>query len=45
MELLLRHFGTVEDIKKATINELAEIKGISEKIAKQIVEFYKKKLI
>ncbi|MHA1186905.1 MAG: excinuclease ABC subunit UvrC, partial [Candidatus Heimdallarchaeota archaeon] len=43
MELLLRHFGTVEDIKKATTNELVLVKGISEKIAKQIIEFYKKK--
>ena len=45
MEQLLRHFGTIEDIKQATIEELAQVKGISNKIAEQIIEFYKSKLI
>ena len=35
---LLKHFGTVSKIKQATIEELMEVKGISEKIAKQIKE-------
>lgn len=45
MELLLRHFGTINDIKNATIEELMQVKGISEKIAKEIIEFYSTKLI
>ncbi|MHA1124472.1 MAG: excinuclease ABC subunit UvrC [Candidatus Heimdallarchaeota archaeon] len=45
MEVLLRHFGTIENIKKATINELIQVKGINKKIAEQIKEFYKSKLI
>jgi len=45
MEQLLRHFGTIEDIKQATTEELAQVKGISNKIAEQIIEFYKSKLI
>ena len=35
---LLKHFGTISKIKQATIEELMEVKGISEKIAKQIKE-------
>ena len=35
---LLKHFGTVSKIKQATLEELMEVKGISEKIAKQIKE-------
>lgn len=35
---LLKKFGSVEGIKKASIEELTEIKGINEKLAKIIKE-------
>lgn len=37
-ELLLKKFGSVEKIKNAKIEELTEIKGINEKIARKIIE-------
>jgi len=39
---LLRHFGSVEKIKHATVKELAAVKGMSKKAAEEISEFYKK---
>ena len=35
---LLKHFGSVEKIKNASIEELMEVKGINEKLAKEILE-------
>ena len=35
-QALLKHFGSVEKIKKASVEELMEVKGIDEKIAKRI---------
>jgi excinuclease ABC subunit C len=35
---LLRHFGSLEAIKKATIEQLMEVKGITEKLALQILK-------
>lgn len=35
-QLLLKHFGSVKKIKEASIEELMEVKGITEKIAKEI---------
>ena len=35
---LLKHFGSVEEIKKATIEELMQVKGISRELAKKILE-------
>ncbi len=35
-QLLLKKFGSTENIKNADINELLEVKGITEKLAKQI---------
>ena len=35
---LLKHFGTVSKIKQATVEELMEVDGINEKMAKQIIE-------
>ncbi len=35
---LLKHFGSVEKIKRASIEELKQVKGISEEIAKKILE-------
>ena len=37
-EALLKKFGSVEKIKKASIEELQEIKGINEELAKKIKE-------
>jgi excinuclease ABC subunit C len=36
--LLLKHFGSVECIKRATLDELMAIKGIGEKLAQKIYE-------
>lgn len=33
---LLKHFGSIEGIKKATIEELTKVKGLSEKVAREI---------
>ena len=35
-QLLLKKFGSVENIQKASINELLEVKGINEKLANKI---------
>ena len=35
---LLKHFGSVEKIKKASIEELTEISGITESLAKKIIK-------
>ena len=40
---LLRHFGTVEAIKKATPSELAELPEITEKVAESIAAYFAKK--
>ncbi|NHJ31269.1 MAG: hypothetical protein FK732_00260, partial [Asgard group archaeon] len=39
---LLEYFGTIENIKNASIDELVEVKGISIKLAQEISEFYNK---
>ena len=35
-QLLLKKFGSVQNIKNAKVEELLEIKGITEKLANQI---------
>ena len=35
---LLKRFGSIETIKKASIEELLEVKGITEEIAKKLKE-------
>ena len=35
---LLKHFGSVDKIKKASIEELTQVKGINESLAKVIKE-------
>ena len=35
---LLKHFGSVDKIKKASIEELMKVKGINEEIAKRILK-------
>jgi excinuclease ABC subunit C len=42
---LLRHFGSVEKIKQATVEDLAAVKGMSKKAAEEIAGFYKKRLV
>ena len=37
---LLSHFGSVENIKKAGVSELAEVDGITEKLAQVIFDFF-----
>ncbi len=37
-QALLKHFGSVEKIKQASIEELTKVRGITEKIAKEILE-------
>lgn len=36
-QLLLKHFGSVEKIKNSNIEELTQVKGINEKLAKEIL--------
>ena len=43
INMLLEHFGSIEEIKKASIEELKKVKGIDRKIAERIVEYYKGK--
>ena len=37
---LLKHFGSVKNIRLATAEELAKVPSITEKLAKQIATFY-----
>ncbi len=37
---LLKHFKTVSAIKKATVEELCEVKGINKELAENVVKFY-----
>lgn len=40
--LLIKHFGSVDGIKKASSGDIAGIKGIDEKTARRIAEHFKK---
>ncbi len=40
--LLMKHFGSVEEMKKAGAEKLRGIKGVDEKTAKRIIEYFKK---
>ena len=40
-KVMLRHFGSLDKIKQATVDELAAVKGISKKVAEEIVSFFK----
>ena len=35
---LLRHFGSIDNIRKATVDEIAKIKGFNKKVAEKVVE-------
>ena len=40
---LLRHFGSLEKVKQATVEELATVKGMSKKAAGEMVKFFQRK--
>ena len=42
---LLRHFGSVEKIKQATVEELASVKGVGRKAAEHVAEYFKSKIL
>jgi excinuclease ABC subunit C len=35
---LLRHFGSIDNIRKATVDEIAKIKGFNKKVAEKVIE-------
>ena len=39
---LLKHFGDLESVKKASVNEIKEVKGMNEKVANKIYEYFHK---
>jgi excinuclease UvrABC nuclease subunit len=39
----LKHFGSIEDIRKASIDEIAAVKGFNRKIAEKLLEGLRKK--
>jgi excinuclease ABC subunit C len=39
---LLKHFGGLEWLKKASVDEIAQVKGISTNLAQEIYQFLKK---
>jgi len=39
---LLKHFGSIDKIKKAAIEELCEVEGMNKRAAEQIKEYFKK---
>jgi excinuclease ABC subunit C len=39
---LLRHFGSVANVKKASIDELLEVDGMNEKVAKNVYDFFRR---
>ena len=41
-KLLLRHFGSIEKLRAATAEEIAEVEGVGPKLAGNIVEFFAK---
>lgn len=40
IKMLLGHFGSIENIKNASVDELEKVKGISQKLALEIFEYY-----
>ncbi|MDB5260606.1 MAG: ligase, ligase protein [Candidatus Nomurabacteria bacterium] len=40
---LARHFGTLENIIKASFDELANVSGVGEKVGESVIEFFKEK--
>ncbi len=42
---LLRHFGSVEKIKQAMVEELAAVPGVGRKAAEKILDFFRNKVV
>jgi len=42
IKLLIEHFGSIENIKNASVDDLVKVKGISQKLALEIFEYYSK---
>ena len=42
IKLLIEHFGSIENIKNASVDDLVKVKGISQKLASEIFEYYSK---
>ncbi|MEK6554132.1 MAG: excinuclease ABC subunit UvrC [Bdellovibrionota bacterium] len=42
---LLKHFGSVEAIRQANVDEISEVPGINEKLAGEIIEFLNKNAV
>jgi excinuclease ABC subunit C len=40
-KILIKHFGTVEAIKKSSLEELARIKGMNRRAAQNVLEYLK----
>ena len=44
-KVLLRHFGSVAKIRNASLQELAEVEGMTKKVAEEIIAFYRVALV
>ncbi len=42
IKMLIEHFGSIENIKNANVDDLIKVKGISQKLALEIFEYYSK---
>ncbi|NPE06882.1 MAG: excinuclease ABC subunit UvrC [Asgard group archaeon] len=42
IKMLIEHFGSIENIKNANVDDLVKVKGISQKLALKIFEYYSK---
>lgn len=42
IKMLIEHFGSIENIKNASVDDLVKVKGISQKLASEIFEYYSK---
>ncbi len=42
IKMLIEHFGSIENIKNASVDDLVQVKGISKKLALEIFEYYRK---
>jgi excinuclease ABC subunit C len=45
IKMLLGHFGSIENIKNASVDELEKVKGISQKLALEIFEYYSRNVL
>ncbi len=42
IKMLIEHFGSIKNIKNASVDDLVKVKGISKKLALEIFEYYSK---